>query len=355
MHHIYLTRASIFRKDLESVLETMLTDKFGPARHRHVKEFEKDLAQFVGTAGCVVTDSGTAALHLAFLALGIRPDDEVIMPSFAEPSILHVCGYTGARPVVVDINHNNFAVSYEAVRKALGPKTRLLYIPHLFGFPVDVSLFQGLGVPILEDITHALGAELRGQKVGTTGAAAVCSFTDEKMITTGQGGALLSSDRNLLAKARDLLDYQNTDPERFGVRYNYRLSDLLAALGTTQLRYLPRYIGKRQEVAEAYDRLFLKAGLTPFRWDVDRFNVHYKYILLLEGHLHRTIHHLKKVHIEAEEAVRAPLHRLLKLDPAVFPNAERAWYTSLSLPIYPTLKKNEIERVAHEVIRAVRE
>lgn len=354
MHHIHLTRAAIFRKDLESVLETMLTDKFGPARHRNVKEFEKELAHFVGTAGCVVTDSGTAALHVAFLLLGVQPGDEVIIPSYAEPSVLHVCGYTGASPVIVDINHNNFAVSHEAVRKALTPKTRLLYIPHLFGFPVDIALYKEFGVPVVEDITHALGAELRGRRVGAEGAVAVASFTDEKMITTGQGGALWSNDRGLLAKARDLLDYQNTDPERFGVRYNYRLSDLLAALGLNQLRYLPRYIEKRQQIAEEYDRLFRKAELTPFRWDVDRYNTYYKYVLLLEGKVHKTIHHLKKMHIEAEEPVRAPLHRLLRLDPAAYPNAERAWYTSLSLPIYPTLRKNEIERVAQEVIRAVR-
>ena len=96
-------------------------------------------------------------------------------------------------------------------------------------------------------------------------------------------------------------------------------------------------------------------GLNPFSLTVDRYNVFYKYILILEGKLQKVINHLKKVHIESEPAIRIPLHRLLKLDPALYPNTEKAWYTSLSLPIYPTMKKNEIERVAKEVIRALEE
>jgi perosamine synthetase len=353
--HIYLTKASIFRKDLESVLETMLTDKFGPARYRHVREFEKELNQTLSGSGCVVVNSGSAALHLAFLAYGIQAGDEIIIPSFAEPSILHVCGYTGAKPVIVDINHNNFGISFEAVKNAVSPRTKLLYIPHLFGFPVDVSVFKELNVPILEDVTQSLGAEFKGKKTGMDGLMTVCSFTDEKMITTGQGGALLSSDRAIIARARELTDYQDPDPEKFGPRYNYRLSDLLAALGLTQLRYLPRYVEKRQQVAEEYSRLFVKAGLQPFELSVDRYNTCFKYVLTLQGKVQKTIHHLKKVHIEAEEPVHTPLHRLLKLDTAAFPNSERAWFTSLSIPIYPTLKKNEIERVASEVIRSVQE
>ena len=354
MQHIYLTRAAIFRKDLESVLETMLTDKFGPARYRHTREFEKELCKFFqDKIDCVVVDSGTSALHLALLAYGIKPDDEIIIPSYSESAILHACSYVGAKPVIVDINHNNYGINLEATQKAITQATKLIYIPHLFGVPVDISIFQNISIPILEDITQSLGAEFKEKRIGTEGLMSICSFTDEKMITTAQGGVILSKNKELISKCRKLTEYKNM--ETYEVRYNYRLCDLLAALGLNQIKYLPRYIEKRRLIAEEYDNIFKKAGLNPFSLTVDRYNVFYKYILILEGKLQKVINHLKKVHIESEPAIRIPLHRLLKLDPALYPNTEKAWYTSLSLPIYPTMKKNEIERVAKEVIRALEE
>jgi dTDP-4-amino-4,6-dideoxygalactose transaminase len=349
--HIYYTKASIFRKDLESVLETMLTDKFGPARFRHVKEFEKELAEYTGHESAAVVNSGSAAIHLAFLGLGIGKDDEVIVPSYAESAVLHIINYVGAKAVVADINHNNFGLSHDEVKKLVTPRTRALYVPHLFGFPVDVSVFQEFNVPVIEDITDALGAEFKGVKIGLNAAVCVASFSDEKMITTGQGGAILSVNKKLIQTVRELVDYQNTDP--YAVRYNYRLSDLLAALGINQLKYLPKFIEKRQQISDEYARVFRKSGIEFFDLPVDRFNTWYKFVVILQGGVQKTLQFLKKARIEAQEPVRRPLHKVLGLDPGLFPNTELAFHKCLSLPIYPTLKKHDVERIAAEVCKSL--
>ena len=349
--HIYFTKASIFRKDLESVLETMLTDKFGPARFRHAREFEKELAEFTGHEAAAVVNSGSAAMHLALLSLGITKDDEVIVPSYAESAILHIINYVGARAVVADINHNNFGLSHDEVKKLVTPKTKAIYVPHLFGFPVDISVFSEFNLPVIEDITDSLGAEFKGVKIGLTAAVCVASFSDEKMITTGQGGAVLSVNRKLIQSVRELVDYQAMEP--YSIRYNYRLSDLQAALGINQLKYLPRFIEKRQQIAGEYAKIFQKSGVEFFDLPIDRYNTWYKFVISLQGGVQKTLQLLKKAHIETQEPVRRPLHKILGLDSANYPNTELAFHRFLALPIYPTLKKNEIERIALEVAKSL--
>lgn len=349
--HIHHSKATIFRKDLEAVLETMLTDRFGPSKERHVREFEKELSSFLDIENTVVTNSGTAAMHLALLALGLQPDDEVIIPSYAEPSILHAVHYVGGKPVLADINHNNFTLSLDETKKLVTEKTKAIYIPHLFGFPADISHFLELNIPIIEDITDALGAEFKGQKIGKTGTIAVASFSDEKMITTGQGGALFSSQKRIITETRQRLSYKEMDS--YSTRYNYRLSDLLAALGLNQLKFLDKFIEKRQVLANEYDKFLSKSNIEYFSLVVDRYNTYFRYIISLKGNIQKTIQYLKKNKVDAEEPIAKPLHRLLELDSSRFPNTEMVFHRSISLPIYPTLKKSEVEKIAGLVYKSL--
>ncbi len=349
--HIHHSKATIFRKDLEAVLETMLSDRFGPSKERHVHEFEKELCLALDIENTVVLNSGTAAMHMALLALGLQPNDEVIIPSYAEPSIVHAVNYVGAKPVLADINHNNFTLSCDDVKRVITPQTKAIYISHLFGFPADVSNFLEFNIPIIEDITDALGAEFKEQKVGKVGALAIASFSDEKMITTGQGGAVFSSNKKIIQEIKHRIDYK--EMEIYSVKYNYKPSDLLAALGLNQLRFLTKFIEKRQVLANEYDRFFTKNSIEYFNLIVDRYNTYYKYIIILKGNIQKTIQHLKKNKIDAEEPIRTPLHKLLGLDPALFPNTELAWHKCISLPIYPTLKKTEVEKIAGAVCKSL--
>ncbi len=349
--HINHSKATIFRKDLEAVLETMLTDRFGPSKERHVREFEKELLTTLNLENGVVLNSGTAAMHMALIALGLQAGDEIIIPTYAEPSILHAANYVGAVPILADINHNNFTLSLEETKKRINEKTKAIYIPHLFGFPADITKFQELNIPIIEDITDALGGEFKGQKTGQSGTLAVASFSDEKMITTGQGGAVFSSNKKMIADIKHLLNYKEMDA--YSIKYNYKLSDLLAALGINQLKFLDKFIEKRQVLANEYDKHFTKNGIEYFTLVVDRYNTYFRYIITLKGNLQKTIQYLKKHKVDAEEPIKIPLHRLLSADASLFPNTEMVWHRSLSLPIYPTMKKSDVEKVAGLVCKSL--
>lgn len=349
--YIHHSKASIFRKDLESVLETMLTDRFGPSRDRHIREFEKNIAEFMEIPASVVVNSGTAAMHLSLMALGVGKDDEILVPSYSEPAILNAAALVGARPVICDINHKNFGLNHDDLRSKLTPKAKLIYVPHLFGFPVDISVFQEFNLPIMEDVTDSLGAEYKEKKVGTAGTLAVASFTDEKMITTGQGGAIFSTNKTLIQTIRSMVDVHGQ--ETFSPTFDYRMCDLLAALGMTQLKYLARFIEKRQVIAAEYAKLFAKYEMEPFELTADRYNTCFRYIVMLKGGLQKTIHTLRKSHVEVEEPIAMPLHKLLGLPGEAFPNAELAWRRCLSIPIYPTLKKTELERIVSQVYKSL--
>lgn len=344
------SKATIFRKDLEAVLETMLTDKFGPSKYRNVKDFENKLSQFLNIKYSVVVNSGTSALHLSLLGLDIQKEDEVIVPSYAHPSILHALSYIGAKPVLVDINHNNYGINYEEVKKKMSSKIKAIYIPHLFGFPVDINPFLEFEIPIIEDITEALGAEFKDQKVGSLGTIAIASFTDEMMITTGQGGAVFTNNKNTANLIRELIQYY--DMETYSVKYNYRLSDLSAALGVTQLKFLPKFIEKRQTIASEYDKIFKKNNIDYYSLSAERYNTYFRYIVKIQGSLDKTIHFMKKHKIETITPISKALHVLLGLDKKDFPNTELAVNNSLSLPIYPTLKKQEIDKIAVALIKS---
>jgi dTDP-4-amino-4,6-dideoxygalactose transaminase len=312
-----------------------------------VEALEAEVGGALGLPPGVAVSSGTAALHLALLALGIGPGDEVILPSYVCISPLHAVEYVGATPRLADIDPSDYTLDPTAVRRLLTKQTRAIIVPHLFGFPADLDPLLDLGIPLVEDCAQALGARYRDRPVGTLGAVGVLSFYATKLLTTGEGGMVLSRDRRLLSRIRDRRDYD--ERRRHVLRFNYKLTDFQAALGRSQLRRLPTMLARRAALASRYRRAWRGLPVRlPVR-DDRRTHAYHRFVISSPKSARWLIGRLARLGVTARHPVFQPIHRTLRL--AGFPGTEQAFRQAVSLPIYPRLTTQE----ADVVIGAFRE
>ncbi|WP_200210535.1 DegT/DnrJ/EryC1/StrS family aminotransferase [Micromonospora coerulea] len=237
-----------------------------------LEAFEREVAARVGTRGAVAVSSGTAALHLALLGVGVGPGQSVLVPTLTFVATANAVRYTGARPIFVDCDPRTGNVDVALVAELLGrlraegERVGAVVPVDMFGSCVDYTallpLCAAAGVPVVEDAAEALGATHRGRPAGSFGAVGALSFNGNKIITTSGGGMLVSDDTALLARARYLAT-QAREPvphyEHREIGYNYRLSNLLAALGRAQLVRLDSMIGRRRALRDRYAKLFAPA------------------------------------------------------------------------------------------------
>jgi len=319
------------------------------AQGPQIKGFEEELGSFHDLLPGVATSSGTTALHLALLALGVGPGDEVLLPSYVCSAPLHAVYHSGATPILVDVDPTNGNIDTGDLTKRLTSKSKAIIVVHLFGLPANVREITALGLPVIEDCAQALGAELAGRKVGTFGRVAICSFYATKIITTGEGGMLLSSDPDLLARSRDRRDYDKKEDLR--LRFNYKMTDLQAALGCSQFQKLKRFLDQREELARVYsEQLATLPGTLPL---AQEGRIYYRYVASIEGNIPELIHKLSIMGIEVARPVYRPLHRYFDLED--YPGAEMAWKSHLSLPIHPSLTSQDVHRVCHALQQALKE
>jgi perosamine synthetase len=229
----------------------------------YIDRFEQAFARFVGTRHAVAVANGTVALHLALHALGIGPGDEVALPNLTFAATAHVVLLTGATPVLVDVEPDTFCIDPVAAARALGPRTRALVPVHLYGHPADMPALAALteprGIHLVEDAAEAHGALLDGRRTGALGRVAAFSFYGNKIITTGEGGMLTTDDDALAARLRFLKDHGMTKGRRYHhteLAFNYRMTNLQAALGLAQLEQIEGLIAKKRRLMDAY-----RAGL----------------------------------------------------------------------------------------------
>lgn len=338
------SRPTLDESDYKAVMEVIRSGYI--SQGEKVREFEEKLSSYIGVKGGVATSSGTAALHLALLVLGIKEGDEVILPTYVCTAPLNAIYYTGAKPVIVDINEDDFNISTSEVNKRLTSRTKAIIVPHMFGQPADMDRILDIGVPVIEDCAHSIGAEYQSvgvseyRKVGSFGVFSIFSFYATKMFASGEGGMVLSDDKKLLSKIKDLKDYDEKDD--FKVRFNYKMTDIEAALGLNQLKKLPSFIKKRKEIAKKYNKVF--SGCRGVQLGVPtniRESVFYRYILKVGGDIETLINKLQDGGIECRKPVYKPLHQYLGLKN--FPVAERVHKSAISIPIYPSLTDEEVD------------
>ena len=275
MTRIYLSPPEVGPEERRMLLEAFDSNWIAPVGP-DIDAFEHELAERVGVAHAVALSSGTAGLHLALLLVGVEPGDDVLVPSFTFVASAAAVTYVGARPVLVDCSPDNWTMDVDLVAEDLAARARVGRLPgavvavDLYGQCADYDRLTALcadyEIPLVADAAEALGATYRGRPAGSFGAAAVFSFNGNKIITTGGGGMLVSHAPDLVDRAR-FLATQAREPfvhyEHEAIGYNYRLSNLLAALGRAQLRGLDSRIQRRRRIDALYRQgLGDAAGIT---------------------------------------------------------------------------------------------
>ncbi|BDG60371.1 polysaccharide biosynthesis protein [Caldinitratiruptor microaerophilus] len=353
--------------DEEAVLQVLRSGRLalGP---RSV-EFERAIAQYVGVREAIVVSSGTAALHLLIRALGIGPGDEVVVPSFTFAATANVVMYEGAVPVFADIEPETYCVDTDDIKAKLSERTKAILVVDVFGHPADWDSLERIaehyGLPILDDACEALGAEYKGRKIGSYGRAAAFAFYPNKQITTGEGGVIVTNDAALAAVCRSLRNQGRSEMgpwlehERLG--FNYRMDEMSAALGLSQLRRIEQFLAKRDRVAHWYtERLKNVPGV---RAPVVKPHVRmswFVYVVTLEEGLDREP--VMRVMEEQGIPTRAyfsPVH----LQPYMrerfgyrggeLPVTESAARRTIALPFHNNLTLEEVEMVVDGLRRAV--
>lgn len=298
------------------------------AQGPEVDAFEAECAAFVGRKCAVAVSSGSAALHLALIALGVGPGDRVGMPSYVCAALAQATRWQRALPVLADIGDDyNLREDQD-----LGDCNALI-VPHLFG--------KKAGLPdhplVIEDVAQSLGGA-----TGRASALAIASFYSTKMIATGEGGMVLTDDSSLADIVRDRRDYDNRD--HFSVRYAYKMTDLQAALGRAQLHRLPQFIARRRALAAQYLDAF--EGL-PLRMPNPADHVFFRFVVATPQR-DALAAHLAARGVDAKRPVYCPLHHYFGSD---CPAAERAHRECLSIPLYPALGNAEAAHVIESVLR----
>lgn len=335
-----------------------------------VAELETAIAELVGAGHAFATTSATTALHLSLAALGVSAGDEVLVPDFTFPATANVVVQLGARPVLVDVDRRTFSMDPEQAEAHVTARTVAMMPVHPFGLAADMDPLQRLcdahGLRMVEDAACALATTYFGRPAGTFGDLGCFSFHPRKSITTGEGGMIVTSD-DVLADRISVLRNHGGRREHGRYRfedagYNYRLSDILAAVGVAQLRKLERIVVRRRELAAAYDAMLadLDEVLVPFRppWQGHVFQ---SYVVTLADEIDRdaVIRMLADRGIETTIGTYA-LHaepyfaREFGYQPGDLPESWHAYRQTLTLPLFPQMTEPQMERVLDALRTALR-
>src|ERR1700731_2844823 len=222
---------------------------------KYIDEFETNFARYCGTEYALAVNSGTAGLHLALATLGLQPGDEVIVPDLTFVATANAVAYTGAMPVLADIDPDTLCIDPASVKSQITARTKAIIPVHLYGHPADMDGLSAIGdargLAVIEDAAEAHGAEYKGRKVGGLGKCGVFSFYGNKVITTGEGGMQTTNDREFYERARRLRDHAMHPQRRYFHEergFNYRITNLQAALGVAQLERIEDFLARRAEI-----------------------------------------------------------------------------------------------------------
>ncbi len=258
MNFIPISQPSIGEKEIAYVTDAVQSG-WVSSLGKYIDMFEERFASYCGTKYAVATSNGTTALHLALVSLGVTADDEVIIPDLTFVATGSAVKYIGAKVVTVDIDEDTLCISPEAIKKAITPNTKAIIPVHLYGHPANMieinKIAKEYNLFVVEDAAEAHGAEVNGKKVGSLSDAGVFSFYGNKIITSGEGGMITTDDEELYKKMRYLRDHAMSKEKRYWhteVGFNYRMTNLQAALGVAQFERIDELLAKKKEIFEWY-------------------------------------------------------------------------------------------------------
>jgi dTDP-4-amino-4,6-dideoxygalactose transaminase len=370
---IPLAKPWIGEEEIEAVAEVLRSGWIiqGPK----VKEFEDQFARYQQTKYAVACNSCTAALHISLAAIGIKPGDEVIVPAFSFIASANVVLYQGAKPVFVDVNPSTYNIDPEKIEEKVTKKTRAIIPVHLFGQPADMEPILEIAEPhdlyVIEDAACAHGAEYHKKRVGGLGDAGCFSFHPRKPITTGEGGMITTNDEEIARKARairshgmGLETWERTKDMKLNLPsfsilgYNYRMTDISAAIGLIQMKRIDDAIERRIKVAKRFNEAITKIdGIKPPKVIEGVRHVYQSYVCKVDLNKHSRddiILGLSKRGIAAQIGTQAmhlePLYRQYGYKKGDFPGCEDAFFTTLSLPIFAEITDEQIDQVIDVIL-----
>ncbi len=359
---IPIARPAIGQDEISAVSEVLASGML--AQGEKVAEFEKKFADYCGTTQAVATNNGTAALHAALLAADIGYGDEVIVPAFSFIATATAVSMCGAKPVFADVDEQTFTIDPHQIVAHITPKTKAVIGVHLFGQPFDVHAVQECceshNLKLVEDAAQAHGAMYNGEKTGGFGHLGCFSFYATKNMITGEGGMITTSEKAYAERLRLIINHGQSEKylhTRLG--YNYRMTDIAAAIGIVQLKKLDKFNMRRRKNAEYYNtHLKVKGLLTPHVAE-GMHHVYHQYVIRLteEFPMKRPefMEYLKAKGIGSAVHYPIPIHRqplyAVAQDPDPCPVSTRLAESVLSLPVHPLLDGKEIAYICDTINR----
>jgi dTDP-4-amino-4,6-dideoxygalactose transaminase len=380
-HNIPIAKPFLDFNEEEAVLEVLRSGWIsqGPK----VIEFEEKLAHFLEVKYGRAINSGTSAIHLALIALGIKPGDEVIVPAFTCVATLNPLESIGARPIIVDIEIENFGMDPNKIKHVITPRTKAIICVHLFGLAASikpiVEIAKAHELSVIEDTALGLGACVGGKKAGSFGDASCLSFHPRKLITTGEGGLVLTNSKETADIISELRNYGASTqswerhksclfslPKYETAGFNYKLTDVQAAIGLKQLEKLNKILRLRRKIAKQYNQYLSDVPLLEIpKEPPGQTHSYQSYVCLIRKisgvDLNATdalrlkfLEHLSEYGIACVQGAQAMptisyYQQKYGWKPEDFPNAYRADRASLALPIYPGMTDEEQERVIQAI------
>ncbi len=365
---IPVNRPLLGAEEKEAVLKVLdsgiLTNKEG--KGPMVSEFEKKFAAYVKVKHAIAMNSGTAALHAALLALDLKHDEEVIIPSFTFIATASMILHVGAKPVFVDIDPDIYTISPHEVKKVLTSKTKAIIPVHLYGHPADLDPLKEFAADqnlvIIEDACQAHGATYKRQQVGSIGDLACFSFYPSKNMTTGEGGMLTTNDDEIAEKIRMIINHGEKGAyQTVRLGHNFRMPEISAAIGSVQIDKLPQFLARRRKNVQQLSTLI---GQNPYIQlpIVKDWATHSWYLFTIRipqnpGNLSRDafIEKMRAAGIGTAVYYKPPLHlipyfkKLFNFQGGEFPETEKATREVVSLPVHPGVTDEEITYIGKKV------
>lgn len=353
----------VFNGNEKKYLNECIDTGWVSANGRFIEEFQKQFAAFCGTKYALACCNGTVTLHLALLALGVQAGDEVIMPTLTYIATANAVRYCGATPVFVDSEADTWNIDPAALERAITHRTKAIIPVHLYGLPANMDAILAVadahGIPIVEDAAEAHGATWNGRRVGSMGRIGSFSFFGNKIITSGEGGMLVTDDEALYQRMK-FLRSQGIDPSRrywhLELAYNYRMTNMQAAVGLGQLENADWHMAQRQRVAALYKKYLagLEDRLAAQSVPKEASHAYWMYTVMLTDRVKKSRDEvmvcMEQANIEMRPAFY-PMHIMPPYrDTALsFPNAEKIGARGINLPSHAMLTEEHIAYIADQL------
>ena len=366
-HYIPVAKPNLDGNELRYVTDCIVSNWIS-SQGEYIDKFEKSFAEFCETKHALAVSNGTVALHLALLALDIQANDEVIVPSFTWVSTAAAVRYVGAKPVFIDCENDTLNMDPDCIRSAITKNTKAIIPVHIYGQPAKMDVIKRIcdeeGVRIIEDAAEAHGSEYKNKIVGSIGEIGCFSFFGNKIITTGEGGMLIADDFDLYEKMKILRDHGKSKKDPYWhdvVGYNYRMTNMQAAVGFAQMERIDKILNDKKRIVEQYfDQLENNKNLIMPPVNNWSKNIHWLFCIRINSKMDteslrkfrdNIIKKLNKLSIDARKFFN-PIHRMPPYQSSIeklLSVCERISASGISLPAYYGMKTEDILRICNEI------